>query len=117
MAWWSVMTRVPWKELIRYAPQMIDRTERVLAFIRSSRATRVDPDAVDGDAERLQMAKRIDTLEQSVVTQAELLSQAAAQQEALSRALKVLSTRVIIAVWLSAAALVIAIVALLMRLL
>ncbi len=116
MAWWSLMTRVPWKELIRYAPQMIDRTERVIAFIRASRAMRVDPDAAEGDAERLQMAKRIDTLEQSVVTQAELLSQAAAQQESLSRALTLLSTRVTIALWLSAAALLVAIVAVVVRL-
>jgi hypothetical protein len=109
------MTRVPWKELIRYAPQMIDRTERVIGLIRASRATRVDPDAAD-DAELVQMAKRIDALEQSVVAQAELLSQAAAQQENLSRALKLLSTRLTGALWLSAAALVAGLLAVLLRL-
>jgi hypothetical protein len=110
------MTRVPWKELIRYAPQMIDRTERVIGLIRASRAARVDPDAAD-DAALIQMAKRIDALEQSVVAQAELLSQAAAQQADLSRALRVLSTRVTIALWLSGTVLLAVIVAVLVRLL
>jgi hypothetical protein len=102
---------VPWKEVLRYAPQMIDRTEQLVEFLRANRARRVDAEADEPDAAVTELLAKLDAIEQNIVAQAELLSQAAAQQERLSQALRILSTRVTIALWLSGAALVAAVVA------
>jgi hypothetical protein len=112
---WTLVTRVPWKQVLRYAPQILDGTERLVDLVRSNRATRVDPGAGPVPSE-LELAERLAALERDQAAQAELLSRLATQQARLSEALRVLSTRVTAAIWLAAATLVAALVLLLLRL-
>jgi hypothetical protein len=116
VALWSLIAKVPWKEVIRHAPGIIERTEALLGLVRASRARPVEPGGLDADEALESLAKRLDALEQSVVSQAELLSQTASHQERLTRALQILATRLTIALWLSAAALVAALAAILLLL-
>jgi hypothetical protein len=116
VAWWSLIANVPWKEVIRHAPGVIDRTEALLGLIRASRARPVDPEVADADEALRSLVQRLDALEQGAVSQAELLAQAASHQERLARAVQVLATRLTIALCLSAAALVAALAAILLLL-
>jgi hypothetical protein len=110
---WSLVTRVPWRQVLRYAPQILDGTERLVDLMRSNRATRVDPGAGPVPSE-LELAERLAALERDQAAQAELLSQLARQQARVSEALRVLSGRVTLALWLAAASLVAAAVLLIL---
>jgi len=107
------VTQVPWKQVLHYAPQILERTEQLVDLVRAQRAARVDPGAPAPPGAG--WAERLDLLEQTQVAQGELLSQLAAQQQQLSEALKLLSRRASLALWLSAAALALALLTLLLQ--
>ncbi|MFB3818730.1 MAG: hypothetical protein ACE147_13795 [Candidatus Methylomirabilales bacterium] len=111
---WTLVTRVPWRQVLRYAPQILDGTERLVDLVRSNRATRVDPGAGPLPPES-ELAERLAALERDQAAQAELLSQLAEQQARLSEALRVLATRVTAALWLAAAGVLAAALLLLSR--
>ncbi len=116
MAFWSLMSRVPWREVIRYAPHVIDRAERLVDFMRASRAKAVDPRSGRAQVPVDELPERVAAVEQAQITQAELLSQVAKEMEKVSEALRTVAARVTLALWLAGTALVLALAALLLHL-
>ena len=93
---------VPWKQLIMFAPQIIDLSRELLKRARGKPAgqtfARVDP----GD-----IVQRVTALEENEQRQAELVEQMATQQAELLRAVMVLNRR---QRWLIVAVVVLAVV-------
>lgn len=116
MAFWSLVSRVPWRQVLRYAPHVLDHTDRLLDYVRASRARPVDVRDAESDLALGDVEGRLRSVEQAQVTQGELLAQLAGQLEKLAQAVRTLSARVTLALWLSTGALVLAVVALLLRL-
>lgn len=112
---WSLVSRVPWTRVLRYAPEILDGAERLVDAVRAGRAARVDPGTVDAPVET-HLAERLAALEREQAAQAELLSKLAEQQATLSEALRLLSRRAAAARWIATAALVAAAVLLLVQL-
>jgi len=78
----KVLTRIPWKELLKYGPIIIDAASGLLSRNRSARI-----DAADT------MEARIARLEQNEKDQAELIQSMAERQEFLVQSIEVLNAR------------------------
>jgi len=86
----GVLTKIPWKEIIKYGPVIINTASNLLSRNRSAR---IDP------AETVEI--RIARLEQNEKDQAELIKSMAERQEMLVQSIHVLSARLKIALILS----------------
>jgi hypothetical protein len=83
------MMPVPWKQLIVFAPQIIDLSRELLKRARGTPAGQPVARAADpGD-----IAQRVAALEENEKRQAELVEQMATQQAELLRAVVVLNRR------------------------
>lgn len=88
----------------------VDLTERRRS--QDSAAADADPDIPSGLGRHFSdFEKRLTTLEADESVQAELVSQMAAQEEALSLGLRALSTRVTLLLWVSVGAVLVAVAA------
>jgi hypothetical protein len=86
-----ILSKIPWKEIIKYGPVIIDTASSLLS---RNRLTRIDP------AETVEM--RIVRLEQNEKDQAELIKDMAERQEILVQSIQVLDARLKIALSISA---------------
>ena len=110
----AALSAVPWKEVIKAAPMLVAPARRLYESLRkrddsaAGKATS-EPDSLSAFSAAFdEMRSSLDALEASETTQAKLISQMAAQGEALSRGLRAVSARQTMLMWLSGAALVIA---------
>jgi len=78
----GVLAKIPWKEIIKYGPVIIDSASNLLSRNRSAKI---------GPADTVEI--RIARLEQNEKDQAELIKNMAERQEILVRSIKVLDTR------------------------
>jgi len=86
----GVLSKIPWKEIIKYGPVIMNTASNLLSRNRSAR---VEP------ADTVEM--RIARLEQNEKDQAELIKNMAERQEMLVQSIHVLSARLKIAFILS----------------
>lgn len=86
-----ILSKIPWKEIIKYGPVIIDTASSLLS---RNRSTRIDP------AETVEM--RIARLEQNEKDQAELIKDMAERQEILVQSIQVLDARLKISLIISA---------------
>jgi len=87
-----VLAKIPWKELIKYGPVIIDKASSLLSRNRSAR---IDP------ADTIEI--RIARLEQNEKDQAELIKNMAERQEILVQSIQVLNARLKISFLISIA--------------
>jgi hypothetical protein len=86
----GILAKIPWKEILKYGPVIIDRASSLLS---RNRAARIDlSDTVE---------KRIARLEQNENDQAELIKDMAERQEILVQSIRVLHARLNILLFLS----------------
>ncbi len=78
----GVLTKIPWKEIVKYGPVIIDTASNLLSRNRSAKT---------GPADTVEM--RIARLEQNEKDQAELIKNMAERQEILVQSIQVLNTR------------------------
>ena len=107
------LTAISWKTVLTALP--IAREARLLYKTLSDRRGKSDSNHASETASVSsalnEIATRLDGVDADQERQAGLLSQMAAQEEALSRGLQTLSARVAALLWVSSAALVLAVVA------
>jgi hypothetical protein len=87
----SVLSKIPWKEIIKYGPVIMNTASSLLSRNRSAR---IDP----ADTVEIRIAR----LEQNEKDQAELIKSMAERQEMLVQSIHVLSARLKIALTISA---------------
>ena len=87
----GMLAKIPWKEILKYGPVIIDTASSLLS---RNRSTRIDP------AETVEM--RIARLEQNEKDQAELIKDMAERQEILVQSIQVLDARLKISLSISA---------------
>jgi len=85
-----VLSKIPWKEIIKYGPVIMNTASNLLSRNRSAR---IDP----ADTVEIRIAR----LEQNEKDQAELIKSMAERQEMLVQSIHVLSARLKIALILS----------------
>jgi hypothetical protein len=78
----GVLAKIPWKEIIKYGPVIIDTASNLLSRNRSAKI---------GPADTVEI--RIARLEQNEKDQAELIKNMAERQEVLVRSIQVLNAR------------------------
>jgi hypothetical protein len=78
----GVLAKIPWKEIIKYGPVIIDTASNLLSRNRSAKI---------GPADTVEI--RIARLEQNEKDQAELIKNMAERQEVLVRSIQVLNER------------------------
>jgi hypothetical protein len=107
MAWLWALRSLPWRTVLVHAPAIVDTARRFYGTTR--------PPAPD-DATATRSGDDLDALRRAVVElearegqQAALLADFARQVQAMATAIEVLRTRMLLALWGAAAALVIAI--------
>jgi hypothetical protein len=86
----SVLAKIPWKDILKYGPVIIDKASGLLS---RNRSVRVDP----ADT----MESRIARLEQNEKDQAELIKNMAERQEILVQSIQVLNARLKISLLIS----------------
>jgi hypothetical protein len=92
MAWpWLtiIASNIPWVELMRRAPDILDSSRRLLD--KSRRLERHAPQGTQGSLQQLH--ERVATLEAREIEQAQVVAQMAEQLEGLSVSVKVLAAR------------------------
>lgn len=110
----SVLSSVPWGKIIAYGPTIIETAGALLDNVKKrfgkkrEAATGSEPADLSVQA----LADRIAALEANEVRQAELVSNMAEQLGGLADALRVVSQRVALALYLSLASIVVALLAL-----
>jgi hypothetical protein len=77
-----VLAKIPWKEILKYGPVIIDTASNLLSRNRSSKSGPADP-----------IETRIARLEQNEKDQAELIKNMAERQEILVQSIQVLDAR------------------------
>ena len=109
---------VPWKEILTSAPAIVSSARFLYERLRQrsgdgepQSSADVSPDVASLGAELDAMRTRLQALESDQARQADLIAQMATQEEALSRGLQAVSSRVTVLLWVSVAALVAALVA------
>ena len=86
----SILAKVPWKEVVRYTPTLVDSSRRLFGLLRKPR---------DGDRtaktgiEELQ--RKLRELESRATEQADLVVQIAEQTDAVARGIVELETRIV----------------------
>lgn len=110
----SVLSAVPWGKIITYGPTIIETAGALLESVKKrfgkKRESASGTEPADLSVQAL--ADRIAALEANEVRQAELVSNIAEQLGGLSDALRVVSQRVALALYLSLASVVVAVLAL-----
>jgi len=87
----GILAKIPWNEIIKYGPVIIDTASNLLSRNRSAKI---------GAAESVEM--RIARLEQNEKDQAELIKSMAERQELLVQSIRVLNVRLNITFFISA---------------
>lgn len=104
-----VLGNIAWVTLLESAPWLVDNAKDLYESLRKRREEPEDQplSATVGD-----ISSRLDELEDHQTRQAELLSRMAAQEEAISRGLKIVSTRLLAVALAAIGAIILALVAL-----
>lgn len=113
--WLAIVARnIPWTELARRAPQIISASSDLLNKRNAAarQEFRIQPD----EADELEMANRIRSLEQRDAENARVVEQLAEQARDLSDGLQVVAARLRLLTWIVAALILFLIFTLLFRL-
>ena len=109
---------IPWPLILRTTPQIVGEARKLYEVVSKSRSTaksspRVQIDDLPEVSESLnELRLRIEEMEAHDAKQAELISQMAAQAEALSRGLQTVSSRTAVLLWIATGATLVAVIAL-----
>ena len=109
MAWLWALRKVPWRTVLVHAPAIVDTARRFYGTTRPSTTAEETPNRSGDDIDALRRA--VVDLEARDGQQAALLADFARQVQAMASAIEVLRTRMLLALWGAAAALVLAAVA------
>lgn len=96
----KILGFIPWVQLVKNAPRIIDMSYRLREELRRARENR----ATVGE-ELVELEGRLDSIEKSLASQAELSSKLAEETAGLGRALEALTFRVTALLWTALAAL------------
>ena len=111
MAVWTI-TNIPWKEIIKAVPVLVESARKFHSSRLQRSDTRKDKDTVVEDNQSAVMIdSRLRTLEDDATAQAEIVSRMAEQVEALSIGLQTLSARATMLMWVACGSTAIAVVA------
>ena len=105
----TLLASIPWPALLGRAPWLVDSARDLYEALRKRREK---PEGQPLSATLEDLSSRLDELEDHQTRQAELLSQMAAQEEAISRGLRIVSTRLLIAALAALGAMILALIAL-----
>jgi hypothetical protein len=110
-----VVAAIPWEKIIKYGPVLVDLADRLLDTIKKN-IPRLSGGANQKEPSLADLAKRLTSLENNEIQQAELVSQIAGQLESLTKALQVMHARILITMYIAVGSFVFSAFALLMRL-
>ena len=103
----TLLANIPWPTLIDRAPWLVGSARDLYETLRKRRDEPADRPPTIGD-----ISSRLDELEGLQTRQAELLSRMAAQEEAISRGLRIVSMRLLAAALAALGAIILALIAL-----
>ncbi len=104
-----VLGNIAWVALLERAPWLVDNAKELYESLRKRRE---EPEGQPLSATIEDVSSRLDELEDHQTRQAELLSRMAAQEEAISRGLRIVSTRLLAAALAALGAIILALIAL-----
>jgi chromosome segregation ATPase len=96
----KILGFIPWVTLVKNAPRIIDMSYRLREELNRARENRATVGEELGEVE-----ERLDALERTVTSQAEMTSKLAEETAGLGRALETLTFRVTVLLWAVLAAL------------
>jgi len=102
----TLLTRVPWKQVITMLPTIV-QTARGL--VKASRRVSIVP--VEAADSPRGLALRVEELEENERIQAELVKKMAEQQQGLAEGLEFMAARITALIWLAAIALILSLTA------
>ena len=105
----TLLANIPWPTLLDRAPWLVDSARDLYETLRKRRE---EPEERPLSATIGDISSRLDELEDHQTRQAELLSRMAAQEEAISRGLSIISTRLLVVALAALGAIVLALLAL-----
>ena len=119
---YGALGKISWTLILTQAPRIVSSATKLYDTLRKRRTTASAstkaPDSPPSITVTVDEIKsRVESLEQNETTQAELISQIAAQGEALSHGLQVVSARQTLLLWVSGTALVAASIAIVVAIL
>ncbi len=105
----ALLANIPWPTLLDRAPWLVDSARDLYESLRKRREEPEDRplSATIGD-----ISSRLNELEDHQTRQAELLSRMAAQEEAMSKGLRIVSTRLLATALAALGAIILAVIAL-----
>ena len=105
----TFLASIPWPALLGHAPWLVDSARDLYETLRNRREK---PESQPLSATLEDISSRLDELEDHQTRQAELLSRMAAQEEAISRGLRIVSTRLLALALAALVAIILALIAL-----
>ena len=105
----TLLANIPWPTLLNRAPWLVDSARDLYETLRKRRE---EPEGQPLSATVEDISSRLDELEDHQTRQAELLSRMAAQEEAISRGLSIISTRLLVVALAALGAIILGLVAL-----
>ena len=106
----TLLANIPWPTLLERAPWLVDSARDLYETLRKRREEPEDDRPLSATIGEI--SSRLDELEDHQTRQAELLSRMAAQEEAISRGLRIVSTRLLAVALAAIGAIILALVAL-----
>lgn len=117
MSYVHLFTKIPWRHVIGFAPEIIDVAQKIHDNVKKTlglKGSAVARSAGKGEPSLADLDRRVERLEGNEVQQAELVRNMAQQVGELSTALRIVSKRLLLATALAVAALI-AVVALALK--
>jgi hypothetical protein len=108
MGYGHLFSKIPWKHVIGYAPEIIEVAQKIYDNVRKTLGLKGSPGSRSAKKREPTLAevdRRLERLEGNELQQAELVRDMARQVGELSAALRILSRRLLLAFVLTAAAL------------
>lgn len=112
------VTKIPWKEILKYTPMTMDAARKLYDSLKKSRSGRSaasEKSPRDPDARLKSLEEAVKKLEQVDTSQAEIAAQMAEQVGEISTGLRVLAARVTALTLAAVAALLLALASLVMQ--
>ena len=114
----AALSKVSWTLILNQAPKIVGETRKLIETVSKRRstagafATADSANMTSGSQALNQVRSMVEELESHDIEQAELITQIATQEEALSRGLQIIAGRVIALLWIAATAILVAVIAL-----
>ena len=113
MAWLTIITKIPWKEIAKFAPTILDTAIKINKSVQKhllrGNINPLNTNNISNENSK-NIMERIKSLEENEIEQSELVKNMATQLSKLSNAAEILSKRIILAMVISGLSIILTII-------